>query len=339
MKLKYHFFNFAVFLLISSISANSQNLILNGSFENIEYEKNTQSQIEKAVPWLGQSGTILTSQKNTIFKNTTSNLMPADGNNFCGLALYYDKNGNILVGKFTNPLVFQHQYKLSFKYAPQKKHYDKTFKIDYCFSKNINPGGNAPFAFNEKLNCYNFLPNRSTTEWTLFEDTITSAGNENYIIIWHMGREDYDEIFNFYFDDFVLVSLPENEAIIKRKPAITHSKVFEFNINEKINFTNNNYELSSSFKDSLDQFVKIINVNTCTLIVHGYTDSVGTPESNNKLSMARGISVANYLVAKGIPENKISVLAHGESDPVNNNSTEIYRSLNRRVVIEVFCEE
>lgn len=71
----------------------------------------------------------------------------------------------------------------------------------------------------------------------------------------------------------------------------------------------------------------------------GYTDSIGTIESNKKLSLDRAENVKKYLVSKGYEENKILTLAMHEKKPVMSNATELGRSKNRRVEIIKIDEE
>ncbi|MBW8910069.1 MAG: OmpA family protein [Mesorhizobium sp.] len=65
--------------------------------------------------------------------------------------------------------------------------------------------------------------------------------------------------------------------------------------------------------------------------VSGYTDSDGSPEANKALSERRAQSVADALVADGVPRNQISSAGYGEDKPVAANDTPKNKSLNRRI--------
>jgi OOP family OmpA-OmpF porin len=68
----------------------------------------------------------------------------------------------------------------------------------------------------------------------------------------------------------------------------------------------------------------------------GFTDNVGSDAYNLKLSERRAISVANYLVAAGVPQaNIVAIAGAGEADPVADNATAEGRAMNRRVVIAI----
>ncbi|PAU64676.1 OmpA family protein [Pseudomonas indica] len=69
--------------------------------------------------------------------------------------------------------------------------------------------------------------------------------------------------------------------------------------------------------------------------VQGHTDSVGSDAYNQGLSERRARSVADFLVAQGIPASKLSTEGFGESRPVADNATDTGRAQNRRVEIHV----
>ena len=70
------------------------------------------------------------------------------------------------------------------------------------------------------------------------------------------------------------------------------------------------------------------------VIATGHTDSIGTDAYNQKLSERRAKSVKEYMVAKGVPAAKITMLGKGETQPVATNKTKEGRAKNRRVDIE-----
>jgi outer membrane protein OmpA-like peptidoglycan-associated protein len=72
--------------------------------------------------------------------------------------------------------------------------------------------------------------------------------------------------------------------------------------------------------------------------VEGYTDSVGTPEYNLKLSEQRANSVRDYLLAQGVPADSMTAVGFGEANPVAGNDTAAGRQQNRRVEMVVSGE-
>jgi outer membrane protein OmpA-like peptidoglycan-associated protein len=65
----------------------------------------------------------------------------------------------------------------------------------------------------------------------------------------------------------------------------------------------------------------------------GHTDSVGSDEYNQRLSLRRAEAVRNHLVSQGINPARITVDGRGESQPEVPNDTEANRAKNRRVEI------
>lgn len=65
--------------------------------------------------------------------------------------------------------------------------------------------------------------------------------------------------------------------------------------------------------------------------VEGHTDSIGTENSNMGLSQARAAAVKAYLIAQGVPEERLDTTGHGEASPVGANETDEGRQRNRRV--------
>src|SRR5437870_7852254 len=69
--------------------------------------------------------------------------------------------------------------------------------------------------------------------------------------------------------------------------------------------------------------------------LEGFTDKIGTEKYNLGLSDRRVESVLRYLVSKGVPLYRISLVGLGEADPVADNQTAAGREQNRRVEIQV----
>ena len=68
----------------------------------------------------------------------------------------------------------------------------------------------------------------------------------------------------------------------------------------------------------------------------GHTDGTGPDDYNARLSEKRVLSVADYLIKKGLPEGRIiQRLAKGEKEPVDDNTTVAGRARNRRVELRV----
>ena len=75
------------------------------------------------------------------------------------------------------------------------------------------------------------------------------------------------------------------------------------------------------------------------VLIIGHTDSKGTDAYNQGLSERRAGSAADYLIARGIPGDRISTMGKGESEPVADNETEAGRQENRRVEIAIYASD
>ncbi len=75
--------------------------------------------------------------------------------------------------------------------------------------------------------------------------------------------------------------------------------------------------------------------NVELVLVDAYTDSYGGRSINEKMSLKRANSIKEFFVAKGIPQQRIHTMGHGERRHVASNETIDERSRNRRVVIRI----
>jgi outer membrane protein OmpA-like peptidoglycan-associated protein len=67
------------------------------------------------------------------------------------------------------------------------------------------------------------------------------------------------------------------------------------------------------------------------IVLTGRADEVGSPETNNKLSMERAQKVIEALVALGFPRNGFEVLAVGNTQPLRKGTSDWDRAANRSV--------
>jgi outer membrane protein OmpA-like peptidoglycan-associated protein len=67
--------------------------------------------------------------------------------------------------------------------------------------------------------------------------------------------------------------------------------------------------------------------------IEGHTDSTGSAETNDKLSLARANSVMNFLAEQGVEAARMTSAGLGSTQPVAENDTAENRGKNRRVEI------
>ena len=71
------------------------------------------------------------------------------------------------------------------------------------------------------------------------------------------------------------------------------------------------------------------------IVVTGHTDTVGSPDSNDKLSMQRAERVKGFLTGIGIPPDRIQVAGRGERELLVVTADNVDEPRNRRVEINV----
>ena len=70
-----------------------------------------------------------------------------------------------------------------------------------------------------------------------------------------------------------------------------------------------------------------------TVTIEGYTDNVGSADSNMGLSQRRADAVKSYLISQGIASSRLSAAGMGEGSPVSDNRSATGRQQNRRVEV------
>jgi outer membrane protein OmpA-like peptidoglycan-associated protein len=98
--------------------------------------------------------------------------------------------------------------------------------------------------------------------------------------------------------------------------------------------------LPDEAKQKLDQMVASIKQDpkNIYLEIEGHTDSIGAPETNEKVGLQRAEAVKRYLYEQyQIPLHKMNVISYGKDKPIAPNKTRAGRAQNRRVVIKVLA--
>jgi outer membrane protein OmpA-like peptidoglycan-associated protein len=108
------------------------------------------------------------------------------------------------------------------------------------------------------------------------------------------------------------------------------------NMPGNITFDTDKSDIKSSFYAVLDSVALVLKkFNQSAIQVSGHTDSTGSRQYNQELSLRRAQTVAYYLQRHGIDSGRMNVAGYGEDRPIADNSTPYGRSQNRRVEIEI----
>ena len=104
-------------------------------------------------------------------------------------------------------------------------------------------------------------------------------------------------------------------------------------------FDTGKYSLRAPAREKLAKVAGIVSGHPgLRLDVEGYTDSVGSDDSNQRLSEQRGSAVRDYLIQQGMPSSSVSSKGLGKSQPVASNDTAEGRQQNRRVELVISGE-
>ena len=94
--------------------------------------------------------------------------------------------------------------------------------------------------------------------------------------------------------------------------------------------------LKSGAQRALDNLAQFLRKHPeRDIAIEGFTDSIGSPDSNQRLSERRAQAVKDALTGRGIESRRINARGFGPSFPVASNATETGRQLNRRVEIVI----
>jgi len=108
---------------------------------------------------------------------------------------------------------------------------------------------------------------------------------------------------------------------------------FEF---DRLNFATGSAKLLPESQEQIGNIVAVMKAYpTVKVKIGGFTDNVGNPSSNMRLSQQRANAVRQAIVHDGVPANRLTAEGYGEAHPIADNSTEGGRAQNRRIALRV----
>lgn len=100
----------------------------------------------------------------------------------------------------------------------------------------------------------------------------------------------------------------------------------------KVQFKTAKADILPEYEDELNELVTFMNKNTeIRILIEGHTAPIGNAQKNQELSEQRAVEVRNYLIAKGISQNRIRTVGYGGTRPISTNP-ELMKE-NRRVEV------
>lgn len=148
---------------------------------------------------------------------------------------------------------------------------------------------------------------------------------------YNVNREGY----LFYSQNFAYSEAEPTEPIIheiRLKPV----KVGESVVLRNIFFETGSFDLLPTSTAELNKLAELLGQNENLRIeIGGHTDDVGEASDNQILSENRAKAVYQYLIENGISEDRLSYKGYGETQPIEENSTEEGRAANRRTEFKV----
>ncbi len=216
--------------------------------------------------------------------------------------------------------------------------------------------------------------------WHKVEVLYTATGEERFILFGFFGRNDevgerahpLENRYFVFFDDIKMTPVDPNEKLCEgwqqvkeeiyaedERHSLLEKKISYYKKNPPppptvvkttytfidtlvlpdILFATAKADLQPSSFSLLDSFCrKITNKLVDSIIVEGHTDSTGTYQLNEKLSLDRAVAVKNYIFQK---TNSPGIIARGWAflKPATDNKTTEGRRRNRRVEVFLYIRQ
>ena len=361
MKIK----NLLVFIIIQTIGIKSfsQNLIANGSFEDVNICKEANAPCSPSA-WKTTSPFLL------VYGSEKSN-------KFVGITIFNTSkrvSRKYLQTRLLCPLQKDKTYKFSIKLKPQNVIIESIgvlfsdsslfYNTDRLIKKNPTI---------DLKESYSKIPNKQKRSWVKLDLEYLASGNEKFLIIGNFqSDEDQKRIFlskpvaftnyDYDIDDVELVPKEKIElcsdyqltkdllySLTERHPLTKENMFGEYNlaIKQLVNkveidtirlgsvfFEFNSSQINSLGKQTIDTiFRNLKNGSIESIKIYGFTDSIGGKDYNIDLSNKRAEAIKQILSDYDLTPYISEVKGFGDSFPIASNSDESGRIKNRRVEV------
>ena len=170
-------------------------------------------------------------------------------------------------------------------------------------------------------------------------ESYSNPGNGQFLVVLPLGRDYALNVarqgYLFYSANFSLKGVLPGESYALEVPLEKLTEGSSVVLNN-VFFDTDRYDLQPQSRAELDKLADLLQANKGVKVeIGGHTDAVGGDEANQLLSERRAKSVVDYLVSKGVSENRLRWKGYGETKPVASNETESGRAQNRRTEMKV----
>ncbi|MEL6559409.1 MAG: OmpA family protein [Bacteroidota bacterium] len=352
----------SLFLILVVSQAAGQNLIANFSFEDHKLCPEDRYFGKTAWPVVGwynvNDGTPdyyhrCSNGKVKVPDNWAGQAQPVHGNAYMGLYLWGKSDYREYIGiELTDSLEAGARYFFDGYYQIAHHSHYVTGSIGIAITDEprygflAQPMNNDPQIFVRKADALE----GDVFQWEKISGSFIAKGGEKYLSVGNFDRSENvskAEIFVNAQKEFELIdrsyAFIDHFRLWKEGTEVPPDSSFHEPEPEKfilsdINFEFDQYQLKDTAQIVLEPLINYLNKraeNSYVLMITGFTDDVGTPEYNLKLSTNRARAVAYYLYQQGIPRNLLKVFGKGEILPLAPNDSEENRQKNRRVEIEI----
>ncbi len=360
-----------IFLCLTALIADAQNLVTNGSFENKSYcpsNYNQQSLNTIAGWWQATDGTPdyfhACSDKVGVPNNVFGQQKAKDGEAYAGFVTYSVSNKRnyreYLQTKLSRPLMAGEMLCIELYVSA----------ADYCnyvtdglgvvlSDKKIESNLQSELAYSATMSNPRLNMLDESGEWQLLSDIYTAKGGEEYLTIGNfktdkelkvirrtedMSDKGYGTWSYMYVDDVKIRPVQrklecscENEylASIAVDPPLELNEYTKIKL-DAILFDFDKDELTEEAMIQLEEVYVLLKKNRAMYMeISGHTDVIGPDGYNLNLSKRRAQRVIDHLAAKGIDPSRLQLTFFGKEVPVADNTTDEGRHQNRRVEFQI----
>ncbi|HPG38851.1 MAG TPA: OmpA family protein [bacterium] len=160
-----------------------------------------------------------------------------------------------------------------------------------------------------------------------FADVYAHAKRLDLILTGKVKTQPQIALLDSLFQDFTGVRKIINQVLVVPDPIVIkklpHLRLF---------YKPNTYAITFTHEIILKQLLKLLSTGKhLTIQIKGYTDKEGDEKYNLLLSEKRAQKVSDYLVAQGIPDDRISLQYFGEADSETGSASKKEQAKNRKV--------